>query len=1011
MSLQPINIFGYDNRGGLQTNKKPVWIPEQAFQKLENAYAWRDAVLEREGLKLVGRLRRDLTAQSLGNTVAGPPNTVTIANIFVTIGITGENPEIVPGTLVITVGPPDTATFTDQGDGTFVVTGSGVAAGSFVNYATGQVVLQFTVLVGGAAITADLGYYPGLPVMGISIRELAALNDEQTIFFDTKYAYIYNGTTFQEFIPGTTWDGTDSDFFWTTNYRGIEPQNRLFFATNFVNTVGSPMRYTDGVTWTTFAPAVTGTEAVDVSIGSIEGSGTSFSGTLPNAPIIPSSVMITVAGITFVDPTGSGTLTGNPATNTGTINYTTGAITLNFVPTINFTGTITNISTAPNAQVTTAVAHNLTTGAEVKITGFPGTNPDEINNKKFTITVTGANTFLLNAPYTGVSAAGGVWALTDESTTVFASFSGSTTFLFQARILIPYFGRLLALNVFEGTTVGTAVNIFNRCRFSQTGNPVQTDAWRSDIFGKGGFLDAPTNEAIVGATFLNNTLIVFFERTTWQLRYVGEYGLPFIWERIASDLGSESTFSSVLFNNHILAIGDKAIVAADSNSVSRIDLDIPDQIFQFQNAENGVKRVQGIRDYQRELVFWCYADAQTQASDSPDVDTVFPNKVLVYNYRNNTWAKFRDNVTAFGTLQFTSNITWDSTDVTWDDEDITWDDFDSQSRFPNIVSGNQQGFIHLYGYVTPDKPSLSITAITFAASLLSLTIPNHNLQTGEIIYLTDVQFISSVTMLPIPTDLNNNIYRVTVDDQNIVVLSKWDFVGDGYTTNFPFTPVGLTNATYIGGGMATLFPRPIIQTKDFNPFQQRGLQSKLSYVDFLLDTNIAAPYGFITGATNTNPCVITSAGHNLKSGQFVTISNVNGMTQLNVGNFYTVTVLSSSQFSIDVDATNFGMYTFGGRWTLVVADLSVQIFLNSSPAISGNLFVGNKQVNSFGKKPFYGPASDYQWHRFYATCAAQYMNFLLTYDEELMNTFVTHQKRFRLNAMTIWLRPGGKLIF
>src|SRR5690606_26538519 len=200
------------------------------------------------------------------------------------------------------------------------------------------------------------------------------------------YAYIWNGTSFQEFIAGTTWDATNSDFFWSTNYRGINPQDRLFFTTNFLNTTANPMRYTDGSTWTTFAPAVS-----------------------------------------------------------------------------------------------------------------------------------------------------------------------ATNFLFQARILIPYFGRLLAFNVWEGPDVATSVNIFNRCRFSQLGSPVAADAWRSDQFGKGGFIDAPTNEQIISATFLNNTLIVFFEKTTWQLRYVGEYGLPFIWERIASDFGSESTFSPILFNRNILA--------------------------------------------------------------------------------------------------------------------------------------------------------------------------------------------------------------------------------------------------------------------------------------------------------------------------------------------------------------------------------------------------------------------------------------------------------------------------
>lgn len=71
--------------------------------------------------------------------------------------------------------------------------------------------------------------------------------------------------------------------------------------------------------------------------------------------------------------------------------------------------------------------------------------------------------------------------------------------------------------------------------------------------------------------------------------------------------------------------------------------------------------------------------------------------------------------------------------------------------------------------------------------------------------------------------------------------------------------------------------------------------------------------GAITNATQANPCVITSPNHGLSSGDNITISGVNGMTQLN-GNSYTVTVLTSSTFSLNVDSTGFGAYVNGGTW-------------------------------------------------------------------------------------------------
>jgi hypothetical protein len=68
----------------------------------------------------------------------------------------------------------------------------------------------------------------------------------------------------------------------------------------------------------------------------------------------------------------------------------------------------------------------------------------------------------------------------------------------------------------------------------------------------------------------------------------------------------------------------------------------------------------------------------------------------------------------------------------------------------------------------------------------------------------------------------------------------------------------------------------------------------------------------ITGATQANPCVITSNGHGFRTGIQVTISGVGGMTQLN-GNTYTITRIDANTFSLNgVNSTAFGAYTSGG---------------------------------------------------------------------------------------------------
>jgi hypothetical protein len=90
--------------------------------------------------------------------------------------------------------------------------------------------------------------------------------------------------------------------------------------------------------------------------------------------------------------------------------------------------------------------------------------------------------------------------------------------------------------------------------------------------------------------------------------------------------------------------------------------------------------------------------------------------------------------------------------------------------------------------------------------------------------------------------------------------------------------------------------------------------------------------------------------------------------------------------------------------------MTVQLFGNTSFSQQGNLLIGNKEVETTLPVPFL-PASDIAWHRFYAGYSANFINIVMTYDDNLMNNIVTHQNTWSLNAMRIWLRKGGKNVF
>lgn len=274
---------------------------------------------------------------------------------------------------------------------------------------------------------------------------------------------------------------------------------------------------------------------------------------------------------------------------------------------------------------------------------------------------------------------------------------GSIT-LNSAVLILPYKGYMVTLNTTEGPSNNSAnINYWNRARWSQIGTPyyqetppnafgVDDNAWVTDIIGKGGFTDADTNEKIVTAQIVNDTMIVGFQFSTWRLRFTGNKTQPFIWERIDNSLGCEATYSSVNFDEASLMISRRGIIASTFNEVKRIDLDVPDICDQFDTGTNvlGLNRIQGVRDFQKRLIYWIYPD---EASENQT-----PNKVLCFNYQDNTWSTFTQSFTTLGSYKLTnSDNDWQTWTSPWVGDTSTWETALEQNNTLIIVAGDIQG--------------------------------------------------------------------------------------------------------------------------------------------------------------------------------------------------------------------------------------------------------------------------------------------------------------------------------
>lgn len=658
---KPLKITGMQT--GLVQSREEFILPNDAYPILENAFVWRERIKRKQGYELLGRLRRILTAQNLGNT-DGVGNFT--GNIRTILGLAANEPNssIQCGSVSITVGAQ---VFTDpNGDGILVGGGGGT-----INYSTMVVTLATAPALPFTPVIATFNYYPSLPVMGIRTRELNTVNNEQTICFDTIYAYRFGATGWEEFIPGTTWTGTDFDFFWTTNYwvdsasTTVQPR-KVFWVTNDSGTAGDPIRISNGVAWANFAPGINGTTTVAASL-----------------------------------------------------------------------------------------------------------------------------------------------------------------FLHQCVAMLPFRGRMLAFNTLEGALLANSVNYPQRIRWCQIGTPfdvvnavvssgIDLLSWSDAVRGKGGYLDIPTSEQIVSVGFVRDNLVIYCERSTWQLRYTGRSISPFQIEKVNTELGAESTFSAVQFDTSLVGIGDKGIVECDSFQSNRIDIKIPDLVFQFNNQQEGTRRVHGIRDFVQRLAFWTYPYIP-----GSNVPVKFPNRRLVYNYENDSWAIFTDSLTTLGNFQPTEGRTWSFTQFPWLSQNYPW--INRPTLIPQIVGGNQQGYVLYLDQQTTNDISLTIKNITGNTTTPTvIESPDHNLVSDQV-----------VTIQNIPTgtpfaNLNGQHFGINRLDANNFELWLYNPV----TRDFDL-PLLDPPGVYVGCGNLAVRDGFRVISKKFNMLDQ-GQNIQLGHVDVLL---------------------------------------------------------------------------------------------------------------------------------------------------------------------------------
>lgn len=405
-----------------------------------------------------------------------------------------------------------------------------------------------------------------------------------------------------------------------------------------------------------------------------------YTGTLSELPVLAGTAVFTDGTLEATDD-GAGEFTGDA---TGTIDYTTGDYDITFsgntsdavVASYEFSVTLPIVGIEPYHDSDTGVSELI--AVNTRRAAFY----DETESRFLPIgdadiwTGTGANIvwganyqkrlFLTNNLDRVQSYDG-----TDITPLLMDIDGDATNEVDTCLLLFHYKERLVALRTKED-----GVFYPQRARWCVAGDP---DDWSND-----GFVDCPTHESIVCADFIKDDLVVFFQQSTWRLRYTGDADLPFRWESILGYGGSFGTFSGFVYESKFGAVGETSMTETDGIEVYSVDNQIPDAVSGIDMSL--FDRVYAIPISELRQVLISY----------PTVGATSNDRTWVYNYQDKSWSEYDFGFNCFGYYKLgASGVLLDSIEDIVETLDYSFDDSTMQAGYPATLAGDLTGSVWL----------------------------------------------------------------------------------------------------------------------------------------------------------------------------------------------------------------------------------------------------------------------------------------------------------------------------
>jgi hypothetical protein len=488
-------------------------------------------------------------------------------------------------------------------------------------------------------------------------------------------------------------------------------------------------------------------------------------------------------------------------------------------------------------------------------------------------------------------------------------------YLVGARMMLPFKDRLLFFGPVIQSSGGSPIYLPDVVIFSQNGTPFYTssftgdvsfgttvfhpvlvptgmvatsNAWFEDQTGYGGYIAAGIDEPMLTCATNEDALILGFQNSQTRFVYTGNDIIPFNFYLISTELGSRSTFSVINMGKNVLTMGDRGFVGASQVSADRFDEEIPDEVFEVRLLENGPERVCSQRDFINQWIYWTYP-----VNRYNELENKFPTQTLQLNYRDDTWAIFYESYTTYGSFRKRTGYTWATIGdiyATWREWNDPWSAGNSTLLQPEVIGGNQQGFVMIRGEGTAEGNSLSIQS--FSGN--TVTSPDHNLTNGDYIIINNA--IGTISQ-----QVNGKIFSIYGVSQD----------------TFKINP-SISSGTYSGGGLIKRIYAPYIQSKQFPAAWDLASKTRIGVQQYLLTT---------TAVSQITLLIFLSQNSDSPYNSSPVVPNIN---TINKSLIYTTVLYTCPE------STNLGLTPANTNLQMVTAESQAQTWHRVSTSLIGD---------------------------------------------------------------------------